>query len=86
MMDSAPADDRIDYQSDHQINYTAKSCCNDDGVCNSDCHFALSVSLSMQRADFSPVFLTTDIFENVSNALLVRELTPPSRPPLFLYS
>jgi len=87
MTDSASADDRIDYQSNNQIDHTAKNCCSsDDGACNSECHFAVSASLFMQRADYSPVLLATVIIENVSTALLVRELNPPSRPPLSLHS
>jgi hypothetical protein len=67
---------------DHQ----AKNCCNGNGACMSDCHFAISASLFIQNADYSPALLNTDIFDSVSSTLLVRELNPPSRPPLSLYS
>jgi hypothetical protein len=82
MMDGSSADARNEYQNDQ----TAQSCCGDDGACKGDCHFAVSASLLMQGADYSPVFLGTATFDMISSALLVRELIPPSRPPLSLYS
>ncbi len=74
------------YQSKHQTKQMAKNCCNDDGVCKSDCHFAITASLLMQDIEYSPVLIDADVFENTSNNLIIRVLTPPSRPPLFLYS
>jgi len=80
MMDSAPADERVEYQ------VLAKSCCDDDGACSVDCHSVVSISLFMQDADYSSALLSSVTFDNISSALLVRELIPPSRPPLSLYS
>lgn len=82
MMDSTQVDDRTAYQ----LEYVAKSCCNDNGPCKSNCHFAMSVSLFMQHAGFSFALLNVATFDAISSTLLVRELSPPSRPPLSLYS
>jgi len=75
-----------------QVNMTqaditqAKNCCGDKGACKSDCHIAISTSLFMQRVDYAPLLINTDTINNISSTLLVRELSPPSRPPLALYS
>ncbi len=82
MLDSATANDRVNLQ----VNHAAKSCCSDDGPCNSSCHFSITASLFIQRADYSPALLNSDTFDIISSVLLVRELSPPSRPPLPLYS
>jgi len=79
-------DDQMDYQMDYQSGHTAKNCCGNNNACMSDCHFAMSASLFMQRAEYSPAFLNADTFDYDSSALLVRELNPPSRPPLSLNS
>jgi len=81
MMDGATVDDRVESQN----NYSMKSCC-DDGACSSDCHVAAFVSLLMQAVDYSPTLLKAATFNMISSTLLVRELIPPSRPPLSLYS
>ena len=80
MMDHAPTDERVEYQT------MTKSCCDDGGACSVDCHSAVSVSLFMQDADYSSALLNSVTFDIISSALLVRELIPPSRPPLSLYS
>lgn len=80
MMDNAPADERVEYQT------MTKSCCDDGGACSVDCHSAVSISLFMQDADYSSALLNSVTFDIISSALLVRELIPPSRPPLSLYS
>ncbi len=80
MMDSAPADERVEYQT------LAKSCCDDGGACSIDCHSAVSISLLMHDADYSAALLSSVTLDTISSALLVRELIPPSRPPLSLYS
>ncbi len=82
MQGKAAATDRASYQVDH----AAQNCCTDDGPCNSSCHFSVTASLFMQCADYSPALLNSDTFENISSTLLVRELNPPSRPPLAIYS
>jgi len=80
MMNSASLDERVEYQT------MTKSCCDDGGACSVDCHSAVSISLFMQDADYSSALLNSVTFDNISSALLVRELIPPSRPPLSLYS
>ncbi len=80
--ESVSTEIRIESQGTH----TANNCCNDDGACKSDCHFALSASLFIQHTDYSPALLNAHIIDNISNALLIRVLNPPSRPPLFLFS
>jgi hypothetical protein len=82
MMDSAIIDDRDSHQVDHMM----KSCCDDDAPCKSHCHFSLSASLFLQRADYSPALLNAVTYDMISSALIVRELCPPSRPPLSPYS
>lgn len=77
----APVDDSV-----YPVSHTVKSCCNGDAPCSSSCHFAISASLFLQAADYSPALINTDTFAIISNALLVRELSPPSRPPLSLHS
>ncbi len=81
-IDLSTVEDPVEYQGNHMV----KSCCNDDGACKSDCHFAITASLFMQQTQFSPALINTDVLENITNTLLVRALTPPSRPPLSLYS
>ena len=75
-----------DLQDDLLIVKHTKSCCSTNSACMSDCHFAISASLLIQTAEYSPVLLVIDTFDNVSSSLIVRELSPPSRPPLSLYS
>jgi len=79
---SADAKDDAVYSAGHAV----KNCCNGDAPCSSSCHFAISASLFLQAADYSPSFINTDTFAIISSALLVRELSPPSRPPLSLHS
>lgn len=82
MLGNVKVSDRVD----HPIDHAAKSCCSDDGPCSTSCHFSVTASLFMQQAGYSPALLNSDTFDNVSCALIVRELNPPSRPPLPLYS
>jgi len=82
MLNSAVTNDKVN----HRVDHAAKSCCSDGGPCSSSCHFSITASLFMRGADYSPVLLNSATFENVSTALIVRELNPPSRPPLPLYS
>ena len=63
-----------------------KGCCSNGGACMSDCHFAMSASLLVTDSGYAPVLLATAVIATISNALVVRELSPPSRPPLTLHS
>lgn len=75
-------DDANKPYNDHQAN----NCCSDNADCIYDCHFTISLSMFFQGADFLPVLLNTVVFDNISNTLLLRELSPLSKPPLTLYS
>ena len=81
MLDSASVDD-----GEYQNGQTVKSCCGDAAACKGDCHFAVSASLLLHAADYSPTLLATVTFDTISSAVLMREIIPPSRPPLFLHS
>ena len=74
--------DLVKYSSGSQ----AKSCCDNGGACMSDCHFAMSASLFIKLAEYTSALRHTDTFDVISGALLLRELSPPSRPPLSLHS
>ena len=76
------AETEVVSDSDHLM----KRCCDSNSACSADCHFSITLSLFLPRADYSPVLLGTGIFENISTTPIVRELAPPSRPPLSLYS
>ncbi|MBE9567712.1 MAG: hypothetical protein IMF14_03380 [Proteobacteria bacterium] len=81
-MQGAEATDTVS-SNGHQVN----RCCDDiSSACMADCHFSAPLSLYLQQVEYLPVLLKTETFENVANALIVRELTPPSRPPASLYS
>jgi len=56
-------------------------CCCDGNACAGDCDMGMTVSLLIQTATFAPLFINVAEAENVSSAAIVRELTPPSRPP-----
>jgi len=62
----------------------SKSCCDNGGACGSDCHIAVTISLFMSPVVYSTALLSAMTFESFSSPLLVRELMPPSRPPLLL--
>lgn len=56
-------------------------CDDSQGVCSSNCDMGMSVSLVLQELSYASVIL--DVSESVitSSNILLRELTPPSRPP-----
>ncbi len=59
-------------------------CCCDGNSCGNDCDMGVTVLLLMQPSSYLPVY------SNIENTILssaniqIRELTPPSRPPLNL--
>jgi len=61
-------------ESNHQ-------CCCCDTNCVSDCEMGMSVSLLMQVSSYTPLFTNAADSAIISFEILVRELTPPSRPP-----
>lgn len=61
------------------------SCCSGSGSgsdsCSTNCDMGMAVSLLIQATSYAPLFLNVAEAEGVSSAPIVRELTPPSRPP-----
>ncbi len=54
-------------------------CCDSD--CASNCDIGIAASLVMQISAYSPVFINASSSLGFSSDVLVRGLTPPSRPP-----
>ena len=65
---------------DRQQGVNNKCCCCDDD-CNSQCDMGLSAALILQVSGYKPVFVNAENSIGVSPRVLVRALTPPSRPP-----
>jgi len=65
-------------QSQHQC------CCCDTSRCAGNCDMGMTVSLLMQASPYSPVFVNAEKITLYSAVLLLRTLSPPSRPPLIL--
>ncbi len=62
-------------------------CCCDDGAnCAGNCDMGMSVSLVMHISSYAPAFIDVTNSILFSSDPLIRELTPPSRPPQHLYS
>ena len=57
------------------------SCCSGSDSCSTNCDMGMAVSLLIQATSYEPLFLNVAEAESVSSAPIVRELTPPSRPP-----
>lgn len=57
------------------------SCCSGSDSCSTNCDMGMAVSLLIQATSYAPLFLNVAEAESVSSAPIVRELTPPSRPP-----
>lgn len=66
--------------TDQQQGVSNKCCCCDDD-CNSQCDMGLSAALMLQASSYMPVFVNAVNAVSVSPQVLVRALTPPSRPP-----
>ena len=56
-------------------------CCSGSDSCSTNCDMGMAVSLLIQTTSYAPLFLNVAEAESVSSAPIVRELTPPSRPP-----
>jgi hypothetical protein len=78
---------QADQISDH-INQSQLSqhecCCCDADSCAGNCDMGMTVSLLMQVSPYSPVLINTEKLILSSSKLLIRALSPPSRPPLTL--
>lgn len=83
MHDMSSADEAIDLTMDEQaVSKTQCCCCDND--CVSNCHISVSFSLVMQVSLYSPVFVNTSNTDSYIPDLLLRTLTPPSRPPAII--
>jgi hypothetical protein len=83
MHDMSPADNAIDLTIDERdVSNTQCCCCDND--CVSNCDIGVSVSLVMQVSVYSPVFVNTSNTDSYISDLLLRTLTPPSRPPAII--
>lgn len=58
-----------------------QQCCCCDSDCASNCDMNLTASLYMQASSYSPLYLSTSNSSAFNSEVLVRALTPPSRPP-----
>jgi len=64
--------------TDHQC------CCCDDVACVSNCDMGMSVSILIQSSHYTPFFINKKTLILPASNLIVRALTPPSRPPVIL--
>lgn len=62
---------------------THQCCCCDDsnGSCAGNCDMGMTVSLLLQTSSCAPVIINVTESSILSTEVLLRELTPPSRPP-----
>ena len=58
-----------------------QQCCCCDSDCASNCDMSVTASLHMQASSYSPVYINTSNTTSFNSEVLVRALTPPSRPP-----
>ncbi len=73
--------------SSEQPQHNSKQCCCCDGTdCAGQCDMGMSVSIVVQQSSYVPVFKDVSESITVSENILVRELTPPSRPPANLHN
>ena len=56
-------------------------CCSGSDSCSTNCDMGMAVPLLIQATSYAPLFLNVAEAEGVSSAPIIRELTPPSRPP-----
>ena len=60
-------------------------CCGDGDVkCHSDCGLGINISIIIQPVVTVPALNNTSFRTHVNNILVLRELTPPTRPPAYL--
>jgi uncharacterized membrane protein len=58
-----------------------KCCCCDTGKCAGNCDMGMSVSLTVQDTFYAPVIVAITDSVIISSAILIRALTPLTRPP-----
>ena len=90
-MEMTHHDQMLQNQAGHQMNHEQviaidqQSCCC-DGDCASNCDMGMTVSLILQSSAYTPVIKNVSESIRISTDIIVRVLTPPSRPPAILYS
>ena len=80
MHDMSSSADLTDKMSSEHADASVQCCCCDSD-CASNCGIGVTVSLIIQASDYSPVFLSTSRIQGYISPLLLRTLSPPSRPP-----
>lgn len=65
--------------TDHSA--TNQQCCCCDNGCLANCDMGVTASLVLQVSSYSPVFVIASNVISYTSEILVRALTPPSRPP-----
>ncbi len=69
-----------------QVQKDTANCCSDVNGCKSDCGMGMTVSFVVPASTFNPVYIDIAAMVSVSLDPIVRTLSPPSRPPLYLHS
>jgi hypothetical protein len=80
MHDMSSSADLTDKMSSEHADASVQCCCCDSD-CASNCGIGVTVSLIIQASDYSPVFVSTSRVQGYISPLLLRTLSPPSRPP-----
>ncbi|MBT8118517.1 MAG: hypothetical protein KJN89_02265 [Gammaproteobacteria bacterium] len=80
MHDMSSNADFTDPMSNEHAGVSVQCCCCDSD-CVSNCGIGVPVSLIIQVSDYSPVFVSTSRIQGYISPLLLRTLSPPSRPP-----
>lgn len=65
---------------------SSHDCCSNNNICISNCDMSMSVSMLIKTSSYSPNFTRTVALVAPVNDLIIREHTPPFRPPLSLHS
>ena len=91
VMNSMVQDQSVQGQTSHHMDHDQsiavdQQCCCCDDACAGSCDMGMSASLVMQSSSYGPVFRNVSESVSISTDILVRELTPPSRPPANLYN
>jgi len=71
--------------TDNSFDMNHAACCCDQG-CANNCDMSTSLSMIMQSSSYVPVLKNSSETSAISTDVLVRALSPPSRPPAVLYN
>lgn len=80
MMEKSAEADIVNADSSADVSAN-QCCCDDHSNCQSGCDMGTMASLIVQQSLYSPILIDASESVMVPSSLLVRELTPPSRPP-----